>query len=241
MKSLRVVLLSAGVLLAAGNSFAQTADEIVNKHIEALGGKAKLNAIKTIYTEYDMEVMNNQASGVSYLVNGKGYRNEIDFGGQKIIQCVTDKGGWGINPMMGQTAPEAMPEDQVKSSQGQLAVGGPLMDYASKGNTVELQGRDTLNGVNAFKLKVKSKEGTETTMWIDPTTYYILKSTNKATISGQEVETSAVFSNYKKTDYGYVMPTNTELTLPQGFSLNITNKKVEINKDIDPKIFEMQK
>ena len=241
MKSLRVVLLSAGVLLTAGHLFAQTADEIVNKHIEALGGKAKLSAIKTIYTEYDMEVMNNTASGISYLVNGKGYRNEIDFGGQKIIQCVTDKGGWGINPMMGQTSAEAMPEDQVKNSQAQLTVGGPLMDYASKGSTLELQGRDSVNGVSAYKLKLKSKEGAETTMWIDPASYYILKSTNKANIGGQDVETSAVFSNYKKTDYGYVMPTNTELTLPQGFSLNITNKKVEINKEIDPKLFEMQK
>jgi outer membrane lipoprotein-sorting protein len=120
-------------------------------------------------------------------------------------------------------------------------VGGPLMDYASKGNTVELQGRDTLSGVNAYKLKVKSKDGTESIMWLDPSTYYILKSTSKATVSGQEVETSAVFSNYKKTEYGYVMPTNTELTLPQGFALNITNKKVEINKEVDPKMFEQPK
>ena len=241
MNSLRVVLLAAGSMLAVVSMNAQTADEVVNKHIEALGGKAKLTAIKTVYVEYDMEVMNNQASGISYLVNGKGFRNEIDLGGQKIVQVVTDKGGWGINPMMGQTTAEAMPEDQVKSSQGQLFVGGPLMDYATKGNTVELQGRDTLSGVNAYKLKVKSKDGTESIMWLDPSTYYILKSTSKATVSGQEVETSAVFSNYKKTEYGYVMPTNTELTLPQGFALNITNKKVEINKEVDPKMFEQPK
>lgn len=241
MKSLRVVLLSAAGMLATVILFAQTADEIVNKHIEALGGKTRLNAIKTIYTEYDMEVMNNQASGVSYLVNGKGYRNEIDLGGQKIIQCITDKGGWSINPMAGQTSPEAMPEDQVKSSQGQLSAGGPLMDYASKGNTVELQGRDSIAGVNAYKLKVKGKDGTESTMWIDPTTYYIVKAVNKATINGQNIETVIVFSNYKTTDYGYVMPGNTGVTLPQGINLNITNKKVEINKDIDMKLFEMQK
>jgi hypothetical protein len=96
MNSLRVVLLAAGSMLAVVSTNAQTADEVVNKHIEALGGKAKLTAIKTVYVEYDMDVMNNQASGVSYLVNGKGFRNEIDLGGQKIVQVVTDKGGWGI-------------------------------------------------------------------------------------------------------------------------------------------------
>src|SRR5688572_7149153 len=102
MKSLRVVMLAA-ITSIAGIVQAQTADEIVNKHIDAIGGKDKINGIKTVYTEYDMDVMGQQAPGVTYVLNGKGYRNEMDFGGQKIIQVVTDKGGWGINPMMGQT------------------------------------------------------------------------------------------------------------------------------------------
>jgi hypothetical protein len=241
MKSLSVVLLAAGSMFTAITTYAQTADEIVNKHIEALGGKAKLNSIKTVYTEYDMEIMNNQAAGVTYLLANKGFRNEIEFGGQKIIECVTDKGGWGLNPMMGQQAPEAMPEDQVKARQGQLSPGGPLLDYASKGTTVELVGRDSIGGANNYKLKVKTKDGSEAMMWLDPTTYYITKTTNKTKVNGEEFETTAVFSNYKKTDFGFVMPTNTELQLPQGISLNITSKKVEINKEIDPKMFEMQK
>jgi hypothetical protein len=239
MKSLRVVLLSAGVLLAAGNLFAQTADEIVNKHIEALGGKAKLNGIKTIYSEYDIDIMNNQSTGVTYIINGKGLRNEMDFGGQKIIQCFTDKGGWMVNPLMGQTTPTDLPADQVKSSKDQFNVGGPLMDYASKGNKIELQGRENVGSVNAFKLKVTSKDSIQTTMWIDPATWYIIKSSSKTSVNGQDVETSVAFSNYTKTDYGYVVPNNTEVQV-QGMTITLTNKKIEINKEIDPKILEKQ-
>jgi hypothetical protein len=241
MRSLRVVMMAVVSMLSAICVHAQTVDDIINKHIEAMGGKDKLASVKTIYTEYDMDVMGNQAAGVTYVVNGKAYRNEIDFGGQKIIQCLTDKGGWGINPMAGQTAAEALPADQVKMSQGQLDVGGPLFNYAAKGNTVELQGKDSVNGVNAFKLKLKGKEGNENLFWIDPSTYYILKSTSKISVNGQDVETGIAFSNYKKTDYGYVVPGTTEVTLPQGLTLNITNKKVEVNKDIDMKMFEMPK
>jgi outer membrane lipoprotein-sorting protein len=231
----------AASVLSVVSLRAQTADEIVNKHIEALGGKDKLASIKTVYTEYDMEVMGQSVSGVTWLVNGKAYKNEVDFGGQKIVQCFTDKGGWGINPMMGQTSAEAMPADQAKIGQGQLDVGGPLFNYAAKGNSIELVGKDTLNGKSAFKLKLKSKEAVETFFWIDPATYYILKSTVKANAGGMDVETSLAFSNYKKTDYGFVMPSNTEISMAQGLTLNVTNKKTEINKEIDMKVFEMPK
>lgn len=240
MRSLRVVMMAATVLSVV-SLHAQTADDIINKHIEALGGKDKLSSIKTVYTEYDMEVMGQQAPGATWLVNGKAYKNEVDFGGQKIVQCFTDQGGWAINPMMGQTTAEAMPADQVKMSQGNLFVGGPLFNYAAKGSTVELLPKDTSGGKPALKLKLKSKEGTESTFWIDPATYYIIKTSVKANVGGQDAETVVAFSNYKKTDYGYVVPSNTEINLPQGLTLSITSKKVEINKDIDMKMFDMPK
>lgn len=241
MRSLRVALLSVASMLFVVYLHAQTVDDVINKHIEAIGGKDKISAIKSVYTEYDVDIMGNTASGVTYLVNGKGFRNEVDFGGQKIIECVTDKGGWGINPMAGQTAPEAMPADQVKLRMGQLDAGGPLFNYASKGSQVELLGNDTLNGKPAYKIKSTSKDGNENVFWIDGSTYYISKSVSKATINGEKIETSIQFNNYKKTDYGYVIPENYEVTLPQGFALNITSKKTEINKDIDMKLFEMGK
>jgi outer membrane lipoprotein-sorting protein len=230
----------AASVLSVVSLRAQTADEIINKYIDALGGKEKLASIKTVYTEYDMEVMGQTASGSTWVVNGKGYKNVVDFAGQKIIQCFTDKGGWGVNPMMGQTTPEAMPAEQAQIGQSQMFVGGPLFNYAAKGSTVELIGKDTLNGKDAFKLKLKGQVG-ESLFWIDPTTYYVLKTTVKSNVGGTEMETNVAFSNYKKNDFGYVMPANTEINMAQGFTLNITTKKTEINKEIDMKLFEMPK
>jgi len=231
----------AASVLSVVSLRAQTADEIINKHIEALGGKEKLASIKTVYTEFDLEVQGMAAPGKTWLVNGKAYKNEVEFGGQKIIQCFTDKGSWGVNPMMGQTSPTEMPTDQAKAGMGQLDPGGPLFNYAAKGSTVDLVGKEALNGKDAFKLKLKSKEGIESLIWVDPTTYYILKSSVKISAGGMDVETTLAFSDYKKTDYGNVIPSKTEMTMAQGFSLNLTNKKVEINKEIDMKEFEMPK
>jgi hypothetical protein len=242
MKTIKLGLLFCFVLAASTGLRAQSVDEIVNKHIEAIGGKDKLNSIKTVYVESTVEVMGNEASSVTSIINGKGLKSETDFNGQKIIQCVTDKGGWGINPMMGQTVAEPMTPEMLRGTQSQFQIGGPLLDYAAKGNKVELQGQEDADSVKkAYKLKVTTKDSAEVTYYIDPATYYIVKAVNTLNSNGQTVETAVGFSNYKKTDFGYVVAMNQAISLPQGLTLNITNKKIEINKDIDPKIFDMPK
>ncbi len=241
MRFLPVTTVVAATLLTGIMVHAQTADDVINKYIDAIGGKDKIAAIKSVYIEADVDFMGNTASSKTYVLNGKGFRSDIDFGGQAIVQCITDKGGWAINPLAGQSAATAMPDEQVKMSQGQLDIGGPLFNYAAKGNKVELAGSESVNNVNAIKLKLVSKEGVEFSYYFDPATYYLVKTVAKASMGGQDIETVSVFSNYKKTDYGYVVANNTELTVGPGITLNMTTKKVDVNKDIDTKIFEMPK
>lgn len=241
MKVVKLFLAFAATLLAVTNVYSQNVDEIIDKYVNALGGIDKINGIQSIYKESDIEVMGNTATSVTYVINKKGYKMEMDFNGSKIIQCITDKGGWGINPMMGQSSPEALPDEQVKSSQALLDVSGPLVDYLSKGNTVTFSGMEDVNGKSAYKLNVLTKENINITVFIDSASYYVVKTVSRATVSGQAVETTTTFSNFQKTDYGYVVPLTQELILPQGISMTMSDKKVEINKTIDPAIFEMPK
>ncbi len=230
-------------LFAAALSFAtvkaQTADEIVNKHIEAIGGKDKLKALKSIQMEGAVNVMGNEAPMTITLLDGKGYKSEVDFNGQKIVQAYNDKGGWMINPMMGANDPQPVPEEQYKMAKEQIYAGGAFLDYAAKGNKVELVGRENVNNVNAYKLKLTSADGAETVYYIDPTNYYISKVVKVLNMGGQSAELAINFSNYKKTDFGNTIPYTYETVLPQGFSMTSTIKKVDVNKEIDPKVFEM--
>jgi hypothetical protein len=238
MKAIKLGLLAITATLAVTTSQAQNVDEVINKHLEAMGGKQKLGDIKSVYIESTIEVMGNEAPSTTTILNGKGYKSEIDFGGQKIVQCFTDTSGWGINPMAGQTTAEPMPKEQVDAAQDQLYIAGPLFDYAAKGNKVELAGKEKVGNVDAYKVNVTSKNNTQSTFYIDPSTYYVLKEIRKMNVPGQgDVEISMVFSNYQKTDYGNVMPYKTEMTLP-GFTLTTTTKKVDVNKPVDENIFK---
>jgi hypothetical protein len=233
------LLLSLTALLTVAMVNAQTADEIVTKHIDALGGKAKLSQVTSVYTESTMDVMGNEASAKTTLLVGKGYRNESDFNGQQIINVITDKGGWAVNPFGGSPEPAAIPDEMYKSGKDQIFI-APLYDYAARGGKVELLGKEKVGATEAFKIKYTNKDNAETTFYIDPTSYFITRALRKSNAMGQDITITTDFSDYKKTDAGLYYPYTTNLDMGQ-FALKMSTKKVEVNKAVDPSIFEMPK
>jgi outer membrane lipoprotein-sorting protein len=239
MNMLKTGLLAATALFSTILVQAQTADEVISKHISAIGGKEKISKIKSLYMEGAVDIMGNEAPMTSYILNGKGYKSEMEFNGQKIVNAMNEKGGWMINPMLGSSAPQPLPAEQFNAGKDQMVIGGALLDYQAHGDKAELQGKEKVENADAYKIKLTTNDSDTTTYFIDANTFYLVKVVKVASMAGQEAEVETSFSDFKKTDYGYTMPYKTQVTLPQGFSLAINFKKVEVNKEIDPKIFEM--
>jgi hypothetical protein len=215
---------------------ALTADEIVSKYVAAIGGKDAISQVKSITSESSVQVMGSDNPSTTTLVDGVGYKSEVSINGAMIVTCYNDKGGWNVNPMAGQNSPEPMPTDVYNAGKGQIFVGGPLYDYAAKGSKVEFVGKDG----NAYKLKMTSKEGVESTYFIDATTFLLTTVQSKGKMQDQEVDITTKLSDYRKTEVGYMIPYAIDVDLGQ-FALSITVKKVELNKTIDPAIFAMPK
>ena len=222
---------------AAAAPPALSPDEIVGKYLDAIGGKAAISQVKSISMETSVSVMGNDVPGTTVVVDGVGYRSDTDFNGTKITSCVNGKGGWQVNPMTGAADPTPMSDDEYKSARDQIYVGGQLYDYAAKGNKVEL----ISSAADGYKVKVTNKDGVDTTYVIDPTTFLIKSTVRKGQMQGQDVDITTTYSDYRKTDVGYLMPYAMDLDLGGQFQLSIAIKKADLNKTIDPAIFEMPK
>ena len=239
MKQLKRGFLFIAFFAAAVAAQAQNVDEVISKHLDAIGGKEKLSGISSVKMTNTNEIMGNQAPAVITIVNGKGYRSEAEVMGSKMVQVYTEKGAWMINPMMGSGSPEAMPDEAAKAGQSQIYV-EPFLDYAAKGAKAEYAGQEKLGSVNAHKVKLTDKNGMATTYYIDPTTYYIVRAVRAGEMMGQPIEITLNYSDFKKTDYGWVVPQTTEINMGQ-FAITSKLKNLEVNAPVDPAVFEMKK
>jgi hypothetical protein len=237
MKNFIRGILVVSALASAVSLSAQTAGEIVSKDVAAIGGKDAISQVKSVYMETSITMMGGENPSTTTIVNGVGYKSETDFNGTKIVQCYTDKGGWTINPMAGAATATPMPDDVYNAGKAQINIGGALYDYAAKGSKVELLGKDG----GAYKIKLTSKENVEAVYLIDSTSYLITSVTSKGKMQDQDVDITTKYSDYRKTELGYVIPYAIDVDFGGQFGLTIAVKKVELNKTIDPAIFAMPK
>ncbi|HET7899403.1 MAG TPA: hypothetical protein VFL47_17070 [Flavisolibacter sp.] len=240
MKQIKYCLLIVCLLTGSVSLLAQSADEIIAKHLEAVGGKEKLTGISSVKMTSTNQVMGNEAPASITILNGKGFRSEAEMMGSKMIQVYTDKGGWMVNPMMGSSDPQPLPEEQAKAGAGQIYV-EPFLDYAAKGSKAEYLGQEKVNSVNAYKIKLTDKNGMVTNYFFDPSTYYTIQATRTAEMMGQQMEVTVSYSDFKKTDYGWVVPQTTEINMGGQFAITSKLKNIEVNAPVDAAIFEMKK
>jgi len=232
-------LLLAGLMGTA--AWAQTADEIIAKNIEAKGGLEKLKAIQTMrITGKMMMGPGMEAPLIIESARPHKMRMEFTFQGMTGIQAYDGTTGWMVMPFMGKKDPEPMSADDLKQAEDQADIDGPLVDYKDKGNQVEYLGKDEVEGTPVFKLKVTKKNGDIQTLYLDADSYLEIKAEGKTKVRGQEIEGETTFGDYKEVD-GLVIAHSIQSKMKggQGPGQTITFEKIEINPELPASRFEM--
>ena len=233
---MKKITLSVVVLaLSIGTLLAQSVDEIVAKNINAMGGVAKLNGVKSVVMETAIKLQGLEIENLTTIVVGKAVRSDSKIMGNDLVQAFDGVTSWSITPtlMGGNGEPQVMSAEMSKSVISQ-ADPFPLLDYTKKGTRVELLASEIVKDKEAHHLKIFTKNGDESEIWIDVASGLVSKS--KSMQNGQEVE--VFFSNYTVIE-GINFAMSMETSNPMAGIINIDTKTVKLNTTIDESIFKM--
>ena len=201
-----------------------TAEKVVNKYIEAIGGKEKVMAVKTV-----MMVSNATVQGTPLLMTMKASAPNkasqvISVMGNTFQKAVFD-GKIGYEESRGQR--KVLEGDDLEKAKNKNALFGDL-NYTS-GELVRIE---PLEGKNAIVLKYLGKE-----IFYDMTSGLKVKSVETVkTPDGKEVKVPTTFSDYKEVN-GILFP-HAVGQKSGPMDLNFTISEIKINEGVTDEDFK---
>lgn len=228
-----------------------TAAQIVEKNVAARGGLSGWRAVKSLSWAGKMEAGGNNRPTLAMpspdtktampaprpqeqlklpfvleMQRPRKTRLEIQFAGATAQQVYDGTRGWKVRPFLGRHEVESYTTEELKLAASQADLDGPLIDYAAKGTSIALAGRETVDGVDAYKLSLTLKDKRVQNVWIDAKTFLEIKMEGEPRrLDGKYHPVWVYLRDYKKVD-GLVMPTVYETSV-QGVK---STEKINVEK-----------
>jgi hypothetical protein len=238
MKPYRLFVIFLIVTGNAGVVGAQTADEIISKYVQSIGGQDVIKKIKSLYLESTSKAMGFKATTITTVLNGKGYKSETQFMGRKIVTCYNDKGGWSSGTNKDKKTME-MSQNQYQTGMDQMFIGTPFLDYKVRGFQAAYLGREKVGDINTHKVSLTKSATGINEYWFDPATGFLIKSSQQTMREGNQVEIVTVYADYYKTKSGFALPLTTEMDFNNKMSVKSKVIKVIVDQPINAIIFVM--
>lgn len=229
----------------ATHAATQTADEVIEKHLAAMGGRealGKLTSRKATGTitlttpngdlsgpvEMYTKVPNKVRAFIVLDLTPMGMTEKLT-----VDQKFDGTTGWTLDSMQGNNQITGNQLDNMKNALFPNA----LLNYKAAGTTVELLPNETVAGKAAIVLRITPKVGSVSKLFLDPATYLAFRST--ATINmpqmGGDIEQVAEASDYRVVD-GVKVPFKSVNTTPVQ-TVTIVLTTVAHNVPVDDAMF----
>lgn len=239
--SKKLLLSLCAVALLTVSAFGQTADELLEKNLKAMGGKEKLTALKSVRMTGKMKMGPMEAPFTMTKARPADMRVDFTIQGMTGTRAYDGTTGWTLLPFTGNKDPQKMTEDMLKEVRADSDFDGPTFDYKAKGNKVEYVGKEDVQGTPAYKLKVTTKEGKESLVYLDAETYLAIRTEATRNVQGQDLEMETSIGDYKSVD-GLLFPYSMESHVKGKEAMGgqaIAIEKIELNPKVDSTIFAM--
>lgn len=223
-------LLVASDIQTKGSSARLTAAQIVEKNVAARGGLSAWRAVKTLEMKGKLDAGGNNRPTLSVpgvkkgaqlppprpteqvqlpflmdLERGRKMRLEIEFNGQTAIQVYNGTQGWKLRPFLNRHQVENFTPDELKAQASEADLDGYLIDYPAKGEKVELEGVEQVEGRDAYNLKVTDSAGSRH-IWVDAASFLEVKMEGEPRrLDGKYHPVAIYLRDYRRVD-GLMMP-----------------------------------
>jgi hypothetical protein len=206
---------------------------LLARYVDALGGESALRKHESSTRKGKMSIAAMGMEGSSTVLAAAPDKivMNIETGMGAMNQGYNGEVGWSDNPMTGATVLDG---EQLSNMKQQADYYMPL-NYPKHYSTMETVEEVDWNGTPAYKVKVVSSTGRESSHFFDKTTGLLLGIQGIQAGPMGESEVKIAFSDYK--DFGGVkIPAKTLLDV-QGMQIEQTVETVTFN-DVDPAAFE---
>ncbi len=209
----------------------QSLDEIVKRY--TLANKLdKVSSLKTIKITGNMSMMGMQMPMTMWMKNPNKIKTVTSINGQEMIQVYDGVKGYTVNPMAGSTSPVEMTAEEIKQIIRTNMFQNYMAEYLKNGQ-LAIAGDENVNNKPAHKLKATIEGGTVVDLFIDKTSYLMVKISVNS--SGMTIDSFP--TDYKETN-GFLIPMKTSTTA-QGMEFVMNFTKVEVDIPVDDNVFRI--
>jgi outer membrane lipoprotein-sorting protein len=154
-----------------------TVDDVIERHTKAMGGRAAIEAIQSIEIDLHIADPKFEVDGTYFAARPGKMRIDINAGGEHVFTEAFDgQKGWQWEGKG--SAQKAATEKATAALRHGVELPGKLFglhELKARGHRIELDGRENIDGIQYYVLRLTLSDSYLTTLYVDPKNWLITR------------------------------------------------------------------
>jgi hypothetical protein len=228
------------ILFLSAQAKAQTADDVIKKYVQFIGGKKNWKKVKTITTSGEYDYGGIVFPFHTFSKRPDKYKFVVPFNGKYYAQAFDGTKGWKIDAFKNETKPTLLSGKAARAmaNESDVELESALINYPDKGHQVKLVGKDSVQHRLCFNIELTKKNGEIENYYFDSQSAELVKKSALA----KNVELGGTlltifYSDYREVE-GLMIPFKTVCQSEGQMILTVIISKAALNTPIDDEIFQ---